>query len=69
MFECLRSPDSSVGIAAGYAPDGEGIGVRFPAGATGFALLYNFQTGSGAHAVSYPEGTGCSFPGCIAARA
>jgi hypothetical protein len=34
-----------------------------------FLLLYIVQTGSGAHPISYPMGTGGSFPGGKAAGA
>jgi hypothetical protein len=39
------------------------IGVRFPAEAGNFSLRHRVQTGSGAHPVSYPMGTGGSFSG------
>jgi hypothetical protein len=37
--------------------------VRFPAGAGNFSLHHRSQNGSGAHPISYPMGTGVSFPG------
>jgi len=40
------------------------IGVRFPSEAGSFYVHHrSFQTGSGAHSASYPNGTGFSFPG------
>jgi hypothetical protein len=59
----FRSRDSSVGIALGYGLDDRGSRVRFPAGAGNFSLHHRVQTGSGAHAASYPVGTRGSFPG------
>jgi hypothetical protein len=44
-------------IARGYALNGRGIGVRFPAGVIDFSLIHIVQTGSGAHPPSYPVGT------------
>jgi hypothetical protein len=35
-------------------------GIRFPAEARDFSLLYNVQTNSGAHPASYPMGIGGS---------
>jgi hypothetical protein len=61
--------DSSVGIATGYGLEDRMIGVRFPAGAANFSLLYGVQTGSGAHPASYPMGSGGSYPGGKAAGA
>jgi hypothetical protein len=43
-------------------------GVRFPAGGKELFLLYSIQTGSGAHPVSYPMGTGGSLTGGKAAE-
>jgi hypothetical protein len=60
--------DSSVGIETGYELD-DRIGVRFPAWAGKFSLYHRVQTGSGAHPVFYPTGTGGSFPGGKAAGA
>jgi hypothetical protein len=44
-------------------------GIRFPAGARDFYLLYSVKSGSGAHPASCSVVTGRSFPGSIAARA
>jgi len=44
------------------------IGVQVPAGAGNFSLHHRFQTISGAYPISYPVGTGDSFPGGKAAR-
>jgi hypothetical protein len=44
---------SSVSIEMGWTP-----GVRFLGGARDFSLLHSVQTGSRAHPVSYPVGTG-----------
>jgi len=41
--------------------------VRVPAGSGNFSLHHCVQTDSGAHLVSYPVGTRCSFPGVKAA--
>jgi hypothetical protein len=38
-------------------------GIRVPAGARNFSLRHRVQNGSGAHPVSYPMGTRCSFLG------
>jgi hypothetical protein len=54
----------SVGIATGWT-----IRARFPAGARDFFFFHSVRTGSGAHPVSYPMGTGGSFPGGKAAEA
>jgi hypothetical protein len=54
--------DSAVGIATGYGRDGRGVGVRVPVEAR-FSPLHVIQTGPGAHAASYPKGTGSSFLG------
>jgi hypothetical protein len=53
-----ESRDSSVGIVLGYGLDDRGSKVRFPARAGNFSLHHRVQTGSGAHPVSYPMGTG-----------
>jgi hypothetical protein len=53
---------SAVGIATGYGLDDQGVGVRVPV-VQEFSLLQVIQTGSGAHTVSHPMGTGGSFPG------
>jgi hypothetical protein len=58
----LQSRDSSVGIATGYGLEDRMIGVRFPTGAGNFSLHHRVQNGSRAHPVSYPTGTGGSFP-------
>jgi hypothetical protein len=42
--------------------DDRGSRVRFPTGAGNFSLHHSVQTGSGAHAASYPMGTRGSFP-------
>jgi hypothetical protein len=42
---------------------GWAAGVRFPAGARHFYLLYSVHTGSGTHPASYPLAIGGSFPG------
>jgi hypothetical protein len=60
------SRGSAVGIVTAYGLDDRGVGVRVPVG-SGFSLLHIVQTGSGAHAASYPMGTGGSFPGGKAA--
>jgi hypothetical protein len=57
----LLSRDNAVGIATGYGPDGQEVGVRVPVGA-GYFPLHVVQTGSGAHPAYYPMGTGGSFP-------
>jgi hypothetical protein len=46
-----------------FCHDDRGSGVRFPAVARNFSLLHRVQKGSAAHLVSYPMGTGGSFPG------
>jgi len=52
-----------LGIATGYGPDDQMIGVRFLAGTGNFSLRHYVQTGSGAHPASYPTGIRCSFTG------
>jgi hypothetical protein len=47
----------SAGLRAGWST------VRVPAGAGNFSLHHRFQTGSGAHAASYPMGARGSYPG------
>jgi hypothetical protein len=64
-----NSRNSSVGTATNYGLDDRMNGVRIPAGAGDFSLRHRVQTGSGAHQVSYPVGTGGSFPGGKAAGA
>jgi hypothetical protein len=66
---CLKSHDSSVGIALGYGLDDWGSRVRFPVRAGNFSLHHRVQTGSGALPVSYTMGTRGSFPGDKAAGA
>jgi hypothetical protein len=61
-----RSWDSVVGIATGYGLDDRAVGVRVPVVKN---FLHVVQTGSRAHPVSYPMGTGGSFPGGKAAGA
>jgi hypothetical protein len=58
-FCCVRSWDSSVGIAMGNGLD---AWVRFPA-LQDFSFLHSVQTDSGAHPASYPMGSRDSFPG------
>jgi hypothetical protein len=53
----MKSLDSSVGKALGYALDDRGSRVRFPAGAGNFSLHHRVQNGSGVHPASYPMGT------------
>jgi hypothetical protein len=65
----VKSRDDSVGIATDYRLDDRMIGFRILAGAGNFSLRHHVQTGSGAHPVSYPMGTGGSFPGGKAAGA
>jgi hypothetical protein len=43
--------------------DDRGSRIRFPAGAANFWLHHRVQNSSGAHPVSFPIGTGDSFPG------
>jgi hypothetical protein len=59
----IESRDSLVGIALGYGLDDRGSKVPFPAGAGNFSLHHRVQNGCGAHSVSYPMGTRCSFLG------
>jgi hypothetical protein len=59
MFHLVLCEDSSVGIATGYALDGRGTGVRFPAGVRDFSLLQS----CGAHPASYPMSTCALSPG------
>jgi hypothetical protein len=60
---CIKSRDSSVGVALGYGFDDRGSRVRFPAEAGNFSLHHRVQNGSGAHPASYPMGARGSFPG------
>jgi aryl-phospho-beta-D-glucosidase BglC (GH1 family) len=57
-----KSRDSSVRIATGYGLDARVSTVRFPAGDRNFSLRHRIQIDSGAHPVSYPMGTGGTFP-------
>jgi hypothetical protein len=59
--------DSSVGTAAGYGLDYQGVGVQVPV-VSRISLLHVVQTGSGVHPTSYPMSTGGSFPGGKAAE-
>jgi hypothetical protein len=58
-----QSCNGSVGIATGYMPDGQGIGVRLPVGARDFSRLHGVQIGY------YPTGNRCSYSGDKAAGA
>jgi hypothetical protein len=61
----FRLRDRSVGIATGY-----GMGrCSTPGMGNRISLLHSVYTCSGAHSVSYPMGTGGSFPSGKAARA
>jgi hypothetical protein len=51
-----RSWDSSVSIVMGYGLEFESRQRQY------FSMLHNVSTGSGAHLVSYPVGTGGDFP-------
>jgi hypothetical protein len=42
---CVKSRDSSVGIATGYGLDGRGSRFRFPTGAGNFSLHHRVQNG------------------------
>jgi hypothetical protein len=68
MIVCVKSNDSSVGIALGYGLDDRGSRFRLPAEAGNFSHD-GVQNGSGAHPVSYPMDTRGSFPGGKAAGA
>jgi hypothetical protein len=59
--------EPAVGIAAGYGLDGQGVGVRVPAG-TRVSFLHVVQTGSGTHLASYQMGNGGSFAEVKVAR-
>jgi hypothetical protein len=61
-FSYFWSRNSAVGIATGYGLFDRGVGVRVQVG-TRLFLLHVIQTGSGAHPVSHPMGTGSSFSG------
>jgi hypothetical protein len=54
-----RSQGSSVSVVSSY---GWTTGVRSPTGAEDFSSSLCVHTGSGAHPVSYPMGTGGSLP-------
>jgi hypothetical protein len=69
FFFHSKCRDSSVGVATGYGLDDRMIGGRFPPGASNFSLPHHVQTSSGAHAASYPIGTGDFFPGSKAVGA
>jgi hypothetical protein len=56
----IRSRESAAVIANGYGLDGRGVRVRVPVGAR-FSSLHVVETGSGAHAVSYPVRAGGIF--------
>jgi hypothetical protein len=60
--------DSAVGIVAGYGLDTEGSEFECQEGQE-FSLLHVVLTGSAAHRISYPKGTGGPFPGGKAAVA
>jgi hypothetical protein len=61
---CTINRDNSGGIETGYRPDGWG---SIPGRARDFSPVQRVQTSSGAHAASYPMGTGEYFPGDKAA--
>jgi hypothetical protein len=56
-------PGSSVSIVSGYGLDDGAIEVQSPAGAKNFSSNLCVQTGSGAHSVFCPIGTGGPFLG------
>jgi hypothetical protein len=58
----LSSPSVAM-IATGYKLDDRSSSIRFPARARNFSLLHRGQTGCGFQPVSYPVGSGGSFPG------
>jgi hypothetical protein len=49
--------------------DGRGMGIRLPARAGDFSLLYRVHTGSGAQPASFRMGSGSSFLGGKVAEA
>jgi hypothetical protein len=51
-----------ISVQLGYGLDDRGSRIRFPAGSANFSLHHRVKTGSGAHPVSYPMGTGCPIP-------
>jgi hypothetical protein len=57
-----RSRISSGSIVSDYGLNDRAIGVRSPAGAKDFSSIFCVQTGSGAHPVSCPMGTGGPIP-------
>jgi hypothetical protein len=57
------SRGSSGSVVSDYGLDDRVIEVRSPTGAEVFSSSPCVQTGSGAHPVSCPMGTGVSFPG------
>jgi hypothetical protein len=62
------SRDSSVGIATSYWLDDRGVGVQVPVGSRIFTSLWRSDRLWGT-LISYPMGTGGSFPGGKAAGA
>jgi hypothetical protein len=56
-ISCIRSRDSSFGIATGYGMEGRGS-IPSPAHVSDFSLLYSVQISSGAHPDSYPVSIG-----------
>jgi hypothetical protein len=62
------SRDRAVGIATGYGPDDQEVGVPVPVGQE-FSFLYVVHTDSGVHPASYAMSTRGSFPGSKAIRA
>jgi hypothetical protein len=57
------SRSSSVSIVSGYGLDDRAFEVRSPAKVRVYSSILCVQTGSGAHPVSRPVGTGGPFPG------
>jgi hypothetical protein len=57
----VRSRDSSVGTATRLRAGRPRSQGSIPDRGKTFSLLYNIQTGPGAHPASYPMGTGGSF--------
>jgi hypothetical protein len=68
-YNVLGSRNIAVGIATGYGLDGRRVGVHVTVEARFSLSLHVVQTGYGARPVSYPMGTGSSFPGGKAVRA
>jgi hypothetical protein len=54
----VRSRVCSVSIVSDYGLDNRAIGIRTPAGGKDFSSIRCVHTGSGAHPVSSPMGTG-----------